>query len=411
MLINTLNILTEISLYLLLFGITFSNSATEIFAITILTLFIIRRILLKNFKPPKTPVNLILYAIIVIVFITFLRSAYFSESIRGLLRVVKFIFLFFALTEFFSEDEKRIKRTFWAIMAVAFFTFLNGIFQSIYSFDILRHHELIKDDDLRRILGSFVHPNDFGGYIIFILPLAFCFLNRFLKKAERIFLVINCLLGAYCLFKTSSRAAWLGFFIGIIVYFFIYKKKALLIILLTIALFGLLIPHSFDRVVSLFAAEHNTTWERMQLWKGTWSMVKVHPFLGFGINTFSRYFLLYKPAAYPDIRYAHNSYLQMWSEIGIFGLSAYLALIFTILVKTLRSMREKVKKGFMGFVLLGAVSGYIAFLIQSGLDTNLYSLVLTTLFWVMSAYMISINKFLNEEIASSPSAPRNDGCV
>ena len=136
MLINILDILTEISLYLLLFGVTFSNSATEIFSITILVLFIARRILLKNPRPPKTPVNLVLYIIAAVVFITFLRSAYFSESIRGFLRVVKFIFLFFALTEFFTEDERRIKRTFWVIMAVACFTFLNGIFQSISGFDL-----------------------------------------------------------------------------------------------------------------------------------------------------------------------------------------------------------------------------------------------------------------------------------
>ena len=149
--------------------------------------------------------------------------------------------------------------------------------------------------------------------------------------------------------------------------------------------------------MNLFKAEHNSVWERTQLWKGTWNMVKVHPFFGFGINTFSRYFLKYKPAAYSEIRYAHNSYLQMWSEIGIFGLLAYLALIFTILIKTLRGMREKIREGFEGFILLGSIAGYTAFLIQSGLDTDLYSLILTTLFWVMNAYIMSINAVIDKK--------------
>ncbi len=159
----------------------------------------------------------------------------------------------------------------------------------------------------------------------------------------------------------------------------------------------MLSPHGFDRIRSLFAPEQNTVWERTQLWKGTWNMVKVHPFFGFGVNTFSRYFLEYKPAAYPDIRYTHNSYLQMWSEIGIFGLAAFLAIIFTILRITLRGIRKKMQKGLEGFILLGLVSGYVAFLIQSGLDTNLFSLVLTTLFWVMTAYLVSLNKLLEEK--------------
>ena len=395
MLINILNILIESSVYLLLFSITFSNSATEVFAISIVSFFIIKRILLKRFKPPKTPLNPILYAICAIVFITFLRSAYFSESIRGFLRVIKFIFLFFALTEFFTEDEKRIKKTFWVIMAVACFTFLNGILQSVYGFDLLRHHRITPDN---RILASFVHPNDFGGYIIFILPLTLCFLSRSLKRADRALLAMNCLLGAYCLLRTSSRAAWLGFLIGIAVYFFCYKRKLFIIVPFAILLLALFTPHTFGHIMNLFKAEHNSVWERTQLWKGTWNMVKVHPFFGFGINTFSRYFLEYKPAAYSEIRYTHNSYLHMWSEIGIFGLSAYLCLIFTVLIKTLRGMREKLKKGFEGFMLLGAISGYIAFLIQSGLDTDLYSLTLTTLFWVMNAYIMSINAVIEKKV-------------
>jgi putative inorganic carbon (hco3(-)) transporter len=405
MLINILNILIEASLYLLLFGITFSNSATEIFAISIVAFYVIKKILSRKFKPPRTPVNLILYVICTIVFITFLRSAYFSESIRGLLRVVKFIFLFFALAEFFTEDEERIKRTFWAIMIAAFFTFLNGVFQSIYGFDLLRHKGLMGEGSLRRIQASFVHPNDFGAYIIFVLPLTLCFLSRSIRKTGRVFLVLSCLLGAYCLLKTSSRAAWIGALIGVMVYLFIYKKKVLIIVPFVAALLLLVTSHGFERIVNLFAAEHNSVWERTQLWKGTWNMVKVHPFFGFGINTFSRYFPQYKPSVYWGIMYSHNSYLQMWSEIGIFGLLAYLALIFTILIKTLRGMHEKLKKGFEGFILLGSMAGYIAFLIQSGLDTNLYSLVLTTLFWVMNAYIMSVNKILEKEIASGTKVP------
>ena len=120
-------------------------------------------------------------------------------------------------------DQKRIKRMFWALMTVASVTFVNGIFQYIYGIDFLRHHELIKDDDLRRILASFIHPNDFGGYIIFVLPLSLCFFSAYLKRNQRIFLVINCLMGCFCLLKTSSRGAWLGFIIGIALYFFFYK--------------------------------------------------------------------------------------------------------------------------------------------------------------------------------------------
>jgi hypothetical protein len=56
-------------------------------------------------------------------------------------------------------------------------------------------------------------------------------------------------------------------------------------------------------------------------------------------------------------------------------------------------------------LLLGIMAGYVAFMIQSGLDTNLFSLRLTTLFWVMTAYMLSVNKVTEKEIASGIKAP------
>ncbi len=408
--INILNYITEITLWILLFGSTFSNSISEITMGIIIGAFVLKKILSKKYSPPAcsnfacrraglpaSPINLMLYVLCAIVFVTLLRSAYFSESIRGFVRIVKYAFLYFALIDLFQSDAKRLKRTFWVLMIVAFITFLNGIFQSIFGFDILRHRGIIKEDYLMRIMASFIHPNDFGAYIIFILPLTFCFFSSYLKKNQKVFLVISCLLGCYCLLRTSSRGAWIGILIGILVYFFFYKKKISMIVPLAIIFLIIVSPNGFDRLKSLFAIEQNTVWERVQLWKGTWNMVKVHPFFGFGVNTFSRYFLEYKPAIYPDIRYTHNSYLQMWSEIGIFGLLVFLSIIFTVLRITVRDMKNKMQKGLEGFILLGLAAGYIAFLIQSGLDTNLFSLVLTTLFWVMTAYLVSLNKFLEEK--------------
>jgi O-antigen ligase len=86
----------------------------------------------------------------------------------------------------------------------------------------------------------------------------------------------------------------------------------------------------------------------------------------------------------------------MWSEIGILGLAAFLSAIFVVLKRILQDLSRKIKSSSEGFVLLGALAGYVAFLLQSGLDTNLYSLRLTTLFWAMTAYMLSVNKVLEE---------------
>lgn len=392
--LTKLNTLSEFFLYVLIFGITFSNAAVESSIGFILFFFIIKRILAKNIKPPKTRLNFILCVFFTVIFISFLRSAYFNESVRGMVRALKYILLYFALVDLFDGDGARIKRFFWVSVFISGFTFLNGIFQSIFGFDFMRHRALEKLDYLSRIKASFVHPNDFGTYIISVLPLSLAFFSNCLCRKKKAFLIMICILGFYCLLKTSSRGAWLGFLVAIFVYFFYHKKKISLAIPIVILLCIIIFPHGFGRLVNSFKLESNTLWERTQLWKGTWNMVKEHPLAGFGINTFSNYFPKYKPPEYWDLRYTHNSYLQMWSETGIIGLLAFMAMIFAVLRISLRNLRDKIKHGLEGFIFLGALTGYIGFIIHAAVDTSLYSLVLITQFWILNAYIISLNSLL-----------------
>jgi len=396
MLIKRLNYASEFFLYLLIYAITFSNAFTEVCVGWIIGLFLIKRIIAKDASIPKSALNYIVLAYFLVILFSYLGSAFPKQSSRGFLKILKFSFLYLALLDFFRYDKKVFIRFFWAIIIVSAFTFLNGIFQGIFGFDILKHKELIHLDYLKRLSASFVHPNDFGAYIISLLPLTFAFFYSRLPRPRRIALIAVALLGSYCLMKTSSRSAWLGLLVGVIIYFMVYRKKAAVIVPSLFLFLIFIFPHGVSRVLSLFSREQNTVWERMQLWQGTWSMIKEHPFLGFGINTYSNYFPRFKPPEYFSLAYTHNCYLQMWSETGIIGLAVFLALIITVFVITGRNLKRKVKSGLEGYILLGLICGYLAYLVQAGFDTNLYSLVLVTLFWVMTAALVALNKFLQE---------------
>ncbi len=415
MLIKRLNIASEIFLYILLYGITFSNAAVE-GAVSLITVIFFFKLGLAVFKPKenslkldlKTPINIFIGLLFLIIFISFLRSAYFKHSFRGLFRIIKYSILYFALVDLFSQNtEQRAKRIFWAIIFIAGFTFLNGIFQNIFGFDILRQHTVNKLDYLERVNASFVHANDFGAYIILVLPLTFIFFSRYFPKRSRIIALLICLLGFYCILKTSSRGAWLGLIIGSIIYFIYYKKKFSVVIPLAMVLFITIFPTGLKRLLGIFSFHSGSALDRLKLWQGTWDMVKEHPILGFGINTYSQYFPFYKPADYPDIQYSHNSYLQMWSEIGIVGVLTFLALILTVIVLALRNIKKKIEVDKQtGQILLGFTCGYIAFLIQAGLDTNLYSLVLLTNFWVYASYILCLNKYLETKCKKTIPSPR-----
>ena len=244
---------------------------------------------------------------------------------------------------------------------------------------------------------AFVHPNDFAAYIILVLPLT---IGVFLKKQRLLMRLLwgaIISLGFWCLLRTSSRGAWLGFVCGAAVFLFYYKRKLFWIVPVLVILFAALSPDGFNRFSKVFNTQEGTGWERVQLWKGTWSMIKEHPWLGFGINTYSQVFPNFKPVEYPDLKYAHNCYLQMWSEIGIAGLTAFLFFVGSVIFPILKGLGKKIRVDGYGLVLLGAMAGYISFLVHSAFDTNLYSLVLYTHFWIFSAFLISACNLLTEK--------------
>ncbi|MEI8349192.1 MAG: O-antigen ligase family protein [Candidatus Omnitrophota bacterium] len=441
MIIKRLDYISEFFLFVLMVGITVNNAPTEVASYLLIFIFLLKHIIRRDIKLPSSPINIFLCMYSVVVLVTLIHSSYFGESIKGFSRVPKYIFLYLALVELFKNDLKRLNRFFWIIMVVSAVTFINGVFQSIFGFDFFRHNAIDGPTSLCRISSSFVHSNDFGSYIITVLPLTFLIFSSLISKRKRLALLPVSLLGFYCLLRTSSRGAWLGFLIAIIIYFFMYKKKIAILIPIIFIILIMFLPYGFERVTSIFKTNQGTVWERTKLWQGAWGMIKEHPVLGLGVNTFSKNFPQYKPADYPDLRYAHNSYLQMWAEIGLLGLIIFLAMPLTILAKAFKGIKNeipytsrgklaslelrrsgprgiqfippkpnslrqttgcsaeenKIKAGPQGLILLGAVCGYVGFLVQSGMDNNLFSLVLTTLFWVFSAYIVSWNSYLENK--------------
>jgi O-antigen ligase len=406
MLIKKIDLVSEFFLWVMAFGITFSNAAVEVCVGFIIFLFFVKFIL-RLFKADKedlkgSNINVFILIYFLVVFVTFLKGSfagvYLNDLSRGLLRSVKYLLLFISLVDLLKDNLSRMRRLFWVIIWISLFTFFNGVFQNIFGFDILRQKTINRQDSLNRICSSFVHPNDFGAYIISVLPLSLVFLLRESKLRKRLLLILVFVLGFYCLIRTSSRGAWIGFLISLVFFLFFYRRKLLFIVPVFIGLFILISPRGLERFISIFSLE-GTSLERLQIWSGAWNMIKVHPLLGFGINTYSNYFPKYKPPEYPDLCYAHNSYLQMWTEIGLIGLVAFLLILIIVVISSIKVIRKKKLESINDFILLGLLTGYISFLIQSFLDTNLFSLVLLTQFWLLTVFILCLSKFEKDNYA------------
>ncbi|MCK4852362.1 MAG: O-antigen ligase family protein, partial [Candidatus Omnitrophica bacterium] len=159
----------------------------------------------------------------------------------------------------------------------------------------------------------------------------------------------------------------------------------------------LMLPYTAqERIFDLTDLKSGTTWERLMLWKGTVNMVKAHPVLGFGVNTYSRNFPAYKPPEYPDVRYTHNSYLHMASEVGVTGALLFLIFLMSVMVYSWRgiSLMADSRQRDIG---AGLLAGLIGFSMNCVVDTHLYSVTLAVFFHLLLGFCFALTRHAHEE--------------
>ncbi|MCX5713487.1 MAG: O-antigen ligase family protein, partial [Candidatus Omnitrophica bacterium] len=167
-----------------------------------------------------------------------------------------------------------------------------------------------------------------------------------------------------------------------------HSRYLALFFLIVIILF--LCPAIRDRVFYTFHIGGDS--KRFEKWLIAGKMIAAHPFLGTGVGTFMANFSKYLPKEAPA--YAHNCYLQIWAETGIFSLLSFIAFTASLLYLGVRKFIVSAD-----FLLLGLLGGTAGFLAHSFFDTNLYSLRLAVLFWAWLGLIAArINAFNGVEL-------------
>jgi O-antigen ligase len=249
------------------------------------------------------------------------------------------------------------------------------------------------------IRASFNHYNDFASFLVAVFFINLGMLFKTKKPWLKMILgFLGFLVIADILF-TGSRGAWLSFLLAIFpLGFILYRKKQTnLIYMLCIVSFFILavfwLTPLTDRLFYSFKMGGDS--DRLKIWRISLLMLKDSPLLGKGIGLFMDYLPKY---AYIGAEYAHNCYLQILVETGIIGLLPFLLFLGTIitqgLVKIIRNFDE---------LFLGLFSAFIAFLIHSFFDTQLYSLKLSILFWLLASFItIHLTEPVKHNALSSP---------
>lgn len=180
--------------------------------------------------------------------------------------------------------------------------------------------------------GTFPHPNVLGGYLAIILPwMAANFRSRGPRGKPAIWFLKSLgpvLLGLVALFFTFSQAAWAAGLLGMLAVSGARRK------------FGGLARLG---AVGFFPLASLSVVRRVELVRMAGKMLGDHPFLGVGLGNFvvrmGEYGRISGYQAF--LQPVHNIFLLVAAETGLFGLLAFLFLLFAAYCSLIGGMRSR----------------------------------------------------------------------
>lgn len=330
-------------------GVFFNGSNNPLFAPTILCLVAFACVSLypgiqKGWSVPKNPViiMILLYWLYLMLSLSWSTTFYISLMFCFLLSILPALFLTFIL----SPNPQKwvdVHTPLVGLIAVGFSIWL--IIQFTFYYDIYGprvHHPML-------------NPNNMAGLLnLFLLPAAGYFFAAETRRHQILsFLAVFLIFTGLVL--TISRGGWIsaGISFAVLAAFACWSRafpwKKLLVLAVTgvgvlfmVNLYGETVLSSAGGVVNIerLAANVNSVYNRFDLWKSTWEMVKDSPWLGTGLASFYFYFPAYRRHTdLSDGFFAHMDPLQWWAEMGILAPVLFYGVLIAILLRTIKALR------------------------------------------------------------------------
>lgn len=304
--------------------------------------------------------------------------------ITEIVRFIEYILIFYIVI--LSCDEGFIRKGFVLFYLTMIVSALFGVFQ--FTFDLSPFF----DDGVQqpfgrgRIYSTFENPNYFAAAINMVIfyPLI-CFIEN---KGSRIVNGAVFMLFLFNLVFTSTRGAWLGFGLGLLIIAVVRYRKLLLSI--PILLIGVVtLPITRNRFLSILDPSNITDGTRVKIWKTALKMFEENPILGVGNGNFihrydeyvTKYEYLY---AGRTLFTTHNSYLKMFAELGVIG-GVLFVLIYTSLTYITFKLYSFTKK--YKLVALAFIGFFAAYLFQNFLNNLMFIPQLNVLVWIITAML------------------------
>jgi O-antigen ligase len=270
---------------------------------------------------------IIFFFTILLISITFSPDKFFS--LRQVARYAMHAMVYFIVLASF-KDSKDIRTIFRLAVISSVIPLIAGFRQLILHDP---SYPLPGGMGLIRIYGTFCHPSTYAMFLV-IFSLFILFLANEASQKTRWLYYILFILFVISLFFTFTRVGWLSFFVALSIMGALKYRKAYFLLISVGVSILLALPQVSDRIINRFSLVRNDSiWGRFKLNDFSWRLFQQKPIFGQVIGSYQLLSPSFATGSKTEYGHKsgtapHNDYMRFLSETGMFGLFAYLILMY-----------------------------------------------------------------------------------
>lgn len=369
-----------------------SNEILIVLMTLVIASYIFRVVRKKELDFAHTPLNLPIIIFIVVEILTTIFSVDPMLSARNLLvEILSFGFFFVMINTLNTRTKLNAALKVFLIVTVAMS--MLGIVQyfTIGPMNKLWADKKLHPDLAARTVGTFGNPNIFAEYIEHMLPVGLALVFGFRKFKNKLAAAAMFIIMSVCLVLTFSRASWLGFAAAIGLFFVVKLARFIPVLFAAgVAAIPFLPNVVLQRIHSIGSLKDSSNAYRMMVWQGTVKMIKDFWItgVGFGYWAFKNSYLSYSIKG-TRVWHAHNLFLEISAEMGIFGILVFLW-IMLLMFKTSYCFIQSSKDKYLGYLSLGLSCAVISLLVHGVGEHILYMPKSVLMFWMVVAFQMAV---------------------
>ena len=307
-------------------------------------------------------------------------------------------FLLYFLLQNLRPGDKEIAIFIRILLFLTIAIIIYGFYQYFFNFELIQKTVekldylspeqkamILRRISSGRIFSTFALPTTLAGYVVMIIPLNLSFLAISLRRV-RVFILylIPLIFALVALMLTASFGGLVSLVGGMVLTFLVvfYEKgkfrRFLLRLLIVLIILGIgLWAIGRFRGFNLWdlSAGENPIRLRVLNWQVGYNMGKDHWLKGVGLGNYGTLFPLYKVPGSQDTQFAHNSLVQLFSEVGLPGVVLLLLAIVPLLWRMVRGVRRlyyQESHRERRWLPLGLLTSIFVFALHNLIEINLY---------------------------------------